>query len=99
MSDRSHGPIAITALRVGRTDVGAATVSVDDDGLTINVRIDGEDRALRLRFSTIDVVHVSGDDVDIVVRDGRHVLFTAPPGFRDELFGRSRALPELTRTL
>lgn len=99
MSERTNGPIAISALRVGRTDVGAAVASVDDDGLTINVRIDGDDRALRLRFSSIDVVHVSGDEIDIVVRDGRHVLFTAPAGLREELFTRSRALPELTRTL
>jgi hypothetical protein len=99
MSERTHGPMPITSLRVGRSDVGAATVAVDDDGLTINVRIEGEERALRLRFSSIDVVHVADDDVDIVVRDGRHVLFTAPADLRDELFDRSRALPELTRTL
>jgi hypothetical protein len=99
MSERAHGPVSITSLRVGRTDVGAATAAVDDEALTIVVRIDAEDRPLRLRFSTIDVVQVAGDDVDIVVRDGRHVLFTAPADLRDALFDRARSLPELTRTL
>jgi hypothetical protein len=99
MSERTHGPFPITSLRVGRTDVGAATVAVDDDGLTINVRIEGDDRALRLRFATIDVVNVTDETVDIVVRDGRHVLFAAPAEVREDLFARSRALPELTRTL
>jgi len=99
MVERTHGPIPITSLRVGRTDVGAATASIEDDALTIFVRIEGEEKALRLRFSGIDVVRVNGDDVDIVVRDGRHVLFTAPSALRDELFARVRALPELTRTL
>ena len=97
MSERAGSPVPITSLRVGRTVVGAATATVDDDGLTINVRIDAEERALRLRFNTIDLVQTSGDEVDIVVRDGRHVLFTAPDHLRDELFGRSRALPELMR--
>jgi hypothetical protein len=99
MAERAHAGIPITSLRVGRTDVGSAIASIEDDALTIFVRVDGDDRALRLRFSTIDVVHVTGADVDIVVRDGRHVLFAAPPEFRDELFTRTRAIPELTRTL
>jgi hypothetical protein len=99
MAECAHGPIPITSLRVGRTDVGTASASVDDDSLTIFVRIESEMKALRLRFTTIDSVTISGDDVDILVRDGRHVLFTAPATLRDDLFARARALPELTRTL
>ncbi|HEY4306441.1 MAG TPA: hypothetical protein VGM82_18345 [Gemmatimonadaceae bacterium] len=99
MSERAHEAIPITVLRVGRTDVGAATASIEDETLTIFVRIDDEDKALRLRFSTIDVVQVTGDEVDIVVRDGRHVTFAAPGELREQLMSRTRALPELTRTL
>jgi hypothetical protein len=99
MVERVHGPTPISSLRVGRTDVGDATAAIEDDSLTIFVRIESEEKALRLRFSSIDVVQVNGDDVDIVVRDGRHVLFRAPATLRNELFARARALPELTRTL
>jgi hypothetical protein len=99
MGEHAHAPIPITSLRVGRTDVGAATASVDDDALTIFVRIEEEEKALRLRFATIDAVRVDGENVDIVVRDGRHVLFAGPAELRQDLFARSRALPELTRTL
>lgn len=99
MGERTHGRIPISSLRVGRTDVGAATASVEDDSLTIVVRIDSDEKALRLRFSSIDAVRINGDDVDIVVRDGRHVLFSAPAELRDDLVARARALPELTRTL
>src|SRR3982751_3680059 len=99
MAERAHGPIPISSLRVGRTDLGVANASVDDDSLTIFVRIETEMKALRLRSTSIDSVSISGDDVDILVRDGRHVLFTAPAALRDDLFARSRALPELTRTL
>jgi hypothetical protein len=99
MSEHAPAPVSITALRVGRTDVGPAAASVDDDALTIVVRIDAEERSLRLRLASIDVVTVSGEEVDIMVRDGRHVLFRAPDALRDQLFERSRALPELTRTL
>jgi hypothetical protein len=99
MVERAHGPIPISSLRVGRTDVGAATAAIEDDSLTIFVRIESEEKALRLRFSNIDVVQIDGDEVDIVVRDGRHVLFSAPAALRNELDARVRALPELTRTL
>ena len=99
MGEHSHALIPISSLRVGRTDVGAATASVEDDSLMIFVRIESDEKALRLRFSSIDIVRISGDNLDIVVRDGRHVVFSASPEFRDDLFARSRALPELTRTL
>ena len=99
MGDRTHGPVPISSLRIGRTDVGAATAMLDDDGLTLSVRVEHEERLLRLRFATIDKVHVAGDEIDLVVRDGRHVMLAASPALRNELLGRCRSIPELTRTL
>jgi hypothetical protein len=99
MGERTHGPVPITSLRVGRTDVGAATAMVDDDLLTLLVRVESEERSLRLRFAAIDSMHVAGEEIDLVVRDGTHVTLTAPADLRHELLGRCRSVPELTRTL
>lgn len=99
MGDRTHGPAPISSLRIGRTDVGAATAVIDDDALTLGVRVEAEERSLRVRFAAIDSVHVAGDEIDIVVRDGTHVMLVAPTEMRNELLGRCRAIPELTRTL
>jgi hypothetical protein len=99
MGDRTHGPVPISSLRVGRTDVGAATAMIDDDALTLVVRAEREERSLRVRFATVDSVHVAGDEIDLVIRDGTHVMLAAPPALRNELLGRCRSIPELTRTL
>jgi hypothetical protein len=99
MTERAPGSIAVTSLRVGRTDVGAAAAVVNDDALVLAVCIESEERSLRLRFASIDSVHVSGDEIDLVVRDGTHVVIVAPTELRDAVLDRCRSLPELTRTL
>ena len=99
MTERTHGPVPITSLRVGRTDLGAATAVIDDEALILTVRVEGNERGLRLRFANVDSVHGSGEEIDLVVRDGTHVTITAPEDVRKEIVGRCRALPELTRTL
>src|SRR5262245_22048363 len=99
MPERVHGPVQVSALRVGRTDVGAATALMDDDALTLVVRVESEERSLR--FATIDSVRRAGDDLELIVRDGTRVSLSAPPesSLADDLLGRCRSIPELTRTL
>jgi hypothetical protein len=101
MNERVHGPIRVPALRIGRTDVGAATALVEDDALTLSVHVDGAERTLYIRFTSIDSIHAAGDDLELVVRDGTRVAIAAAAGssFSEELLGRCRTLPELTRTL
>lgn len=99
MRERTQGPTPVTSLRVGRTDVGAATATIDDDVLTLIVRVEAEERPLRLRFTSIDSVHVTADEIDLVVRDGTHVVIGGSPELRNELLGRCRSLPEMMRTL
>jgi hypothetical protein len=99
MGDRTHGPVEITSLRVGRTDLGVASAVIDDEALILTVRVEGNERGLRLRFANVDTVHAVGNEVDLVVRDGTHVTITAPEDVRREIAGRCRSVPELTRTL
>jgi hypothetical protein len=101
MNERVHGPVEVPALRIGRTDVGAATALVEDDALTLSVRVEGAERTLRIRFTAIDSIHSTSEELELVVRDGTRVTIAAPAGssFSDELLGRCRTLPELTRTL
>lgn len=100
MVDRARGPIQIAALRIGRTDVGAATALLDDDSLTLVMTIEPDEHPLRVKLSSIDSLHGNGDEIDIVLRDGTHVeLRSNETGLRDDLLDRCRSLPELTRTL
>jgi hypothetical protein len=99
MSDRAHGPVQITSLRVGRTDLGGASAVIDDESLILTVRVEGNERGLRLRFANVDTVHAGGEEIDLVIRDGTHVTITAAEDVRAEIAGRCRSVPELTRTL
>lgn len=99
MSERALGPVSISALRVGRTDVGVATAMLDDDALTLVVPVEGEERPLRLRLTTIDSLRAAGDELALVLRDGTRVSLVATATFRDAVLDRCRSLPELTRTL
>src|SRR5437879_1789087 len=100
MVDRARGPIQVGALRIGRTDVGAATALLDDDTLTLVMSVEPEERPLRVRLSQIDSLHGTGDEIDLVLRDGTHVCIVSPEsGLRDDLLDRCRLIPELTRTL
>lgn len=100
MVDRARGPIQVGALRIGRTEVGAATALLDDDALTLVRAMESEERPIRLRLSSIDSLHGSGDEIDLVLRDGTHVTIVSPEsGLRDDLLDRCRSIPELTRNL
>jgi hypothetical protein len=100
MADRARAPIAVTATRIGRTDLGDGSVLIDDDALIIALNATA-DRRLRMVLTTVDTVSVSGDDVSITVRDGTHVVVTtaAAAQMAEALMLRCRTLPELTRAL
>jgi len=100
-SEHSHTPIAIAALRVGRAEAGAATAVFEDDLVTFIVRVEHEDRPMRLRFVAIESVEHARDQVVLALRDGREVTLISSEGetLREEILRRCRTLPELTRTL
>ncbi len=99
MGERSLGPIAVTGLRVGRTDVGAASAVLDDDQLVLTVRAGSDEKRLRLKLPSIDLARRVGDELDLVLRDATHVSLAAPRELADAILERCRSLPELTRTL
>lgn len=99
MTESALGPVSVTALRVGRTDVGAASAVLDDDALTLTVRVEAEERPLRLRLTSIDSAHRAGDELELILRDGTRVSLVAEGAFREAILDRCRSLPELTRTL
>lgn len=98
-------PIPVDATRVGRTDLGAGSVLLDDDMLTVLIphsscdRYDG--RPLRLRFVALDVVALDGAELTLVLRDGTRLTLVSPAAaeLRRELLDRCQVLPELMRTL
>lgn len=97
----SHGGIAVSAARVGRAELGAATVVVDDDVLMIVSHSDGGERSLRVPLSAIDTLVLEGDALTIAVRDGRRLELASAnaAALHAEIASRCFALPELTRTL
>ena len=104
MIDRSRTPIAVTAIRIGRTHLGDGTLVIDDDAVTIVVRSTVDERPVRVPLASVDgVVLGEGDDheLSLSLRDSTRVtLVLASAGdVRDELLLRCRALPELTRAL
>jgi hypothetical protein len=103
MSERARGSIEITALRIEKTDVGAATAVIDAELLTLVVRSRAgqEERPLRLKLAAIDSAQLSGDRLALALRNGTHVSIASPEAaaLRDDIFARCRALPEMTRTL
>jgi hypothetical protein len=101
MIDHARGPVPLTATRVGRRDLGAATAAIDDEALTIVPQTAGEAAQLRVRLVNIDGVSSSAGQLRIALRDGTRLtlLCDAHLELHDDLLVRCRALPELTRTL
>jgi len=101
MIDRLRGTVALTAIRLGRQDLGAATAAVDDEALTIVAQTTGDDAPLRVRLTSIDDLSAAGGQLTIALRDGTRLTLVceAHADLRDDLLVRCRALPELTRTL
>ena len=101
MIARSAASIPLNAVRIGRTDVGAAVATIDDEAMIIVISGDGHDRPLRIRFDVIESIHRAGDDVELTLRDATRVILACAnaAALQDQLIGSCRTVPELTRTL
>src|ERR1051326_7482836 len=102
-STPTRPPIEGEGMRIGRTDLGCATVVIDDEALTIVLVSPSEGRPIRVPFALLDVVVPSdaSDELTMIMRDGTRVTLTtaAAPRLLDDILWRCGALPELTRTL
>jgi hypothetical protein len=101
MSDRSRTPIMVAVARIGRTDLGEATIVIDDDALSISVREAPAERPLRIDLATIDAVSISGDELTLPLRSGTRLTFVCDTAdeTRAAILGVCRSLPELTSAL
>jgi hypothetical protein len=101
MIDRPRNALPVSAIRLDRAEIGASTAAVDDDALTLIEERAGDARSLRFHLTSIDTIRSAGDALELTLADGVRVVIVSP--LRDELaarlLGRTRALPELTRTL
>jgi len=101
MTTRVLGPVSATGVRVGRTNLGAGTVRLDDDTITVTVRSATEDHPIRLSVDSVDSVGVAGNELVLALRDGTRVSIDSPNAgqFAMDVLSRCRAIPELTRAL
>jgi len=101
MTTRVLGPVPATGVRVGRTNLGAGTVRLDDDTITVAVRSTADEQAVRIGVDSVESVDVTGNDLNLVLRDGTRVVIESPSAaqFAKDVLTRCRAIPELTRAL
>ena len=101
MTDRPRAPIALAAVRIDRTDLGAATIMIHDEGVTLTLQSTRSDRPIRIPHSAVNLIGSSEEVVALTLRDGTRILFACDraPRVREELLLRARSLPEVTRAL
>jgi hypothetical protein len=101
MTDRSLTPLTVTAVRVGRKNLGAGRVVLDEDSINVLFRSATEDRPVRVGLESVDSVAVAGDELVLGLDDGSRITFASISAsyFASAVLTRCRALPELTRTL
>jgi hypothetical protein len=101
MTDRSLTPVAVTAVRVGRKNLGGGRVVLDEDSINVLVRSATEEPPVRVGFESVDSVAVDGEELVLALRDGSRIVFASSGAayFASAVLTRCRALPELTRTL
>src|SRR4051812_13063616 len=102
MTDRLLGPRFIVATRVGRTNLGDATVLLDETVISVKVHEADADQPMRVPLATIDLVLFREREVELTLRDGSIITFittTASADLHGEILGRCQALPELTHAL
>src|SRR5262249_4817163 len=101
MTDRTLTPVAVTAVRVGRKNLGGGRVVLDEDSINVLVRSATEEHPVRIGFESVDSAAVNGEEVVLALRDGSRLTFvsTGAAYFASAVLTRCRALPELTRTL
>ena len=99
MIDRSP-PYAVTATRIGRTDLGPGTAVVDDDAIFV-VHSGAEQRPVRVPLSRIDSIVVENGALLLSLHDGPELalVMDAATQLSDELGVRCRAIPEMTHAL
>jgi hypothetical protein len=99
--DRAIGTRFVVGARVGRTDLGETTVTVDEDSLHIVGGGTGAERSVRVLLASVDAVEMSEGEVVVLLRDGRSVRFYAPGALelREDILARCCVLPELTHAL
>ena len=102
MTDRPRTPLSVTAIRIGRTDLGEGSLIIDDNAVTIVVRSTTDERPVRVALTSVNGVALDETgEVRLSLRDNSHLTLVTPSAaaVRDELLLRCRALPELTRAL
>ena len=101
MIDRAVGTRFVVVARVGRTELGETTVTVDEDYLHLVGGDGSTERSARATLASIDAVTQEGKDVIVRLRDGTIVVFSSAGALelRAELLTRCRVLPELTHAL
>jgi len=100
MRERSHAATRVSSARVGRTDLGEATVIIDDDVLVILVgNID--EHGTRVRLASIQSIRIEGDALIVALADGSSLALRCddPAELHAQLLASCRAIPELTRAL
>ena len=101
MTDRSRAPVALTALRIGPTDLGVGTLAIHDEGIMLSVKAAPNDRPIRIAYSMVNAIDVADQTVGLTLRDDTRVLMACGVArrLREELLLRARSIPEVTRTL
>jgi hypothetical protein len=100
MRDASRGPFEFRSGRLGRTPLGAGTVVVDDDAITL-VAPATDERSIRLRLGVVQSITVAPGTVTFELRDGTLLALDGPRAaeLRAAVLEGCRAIPELTRAL
>jgi hypothetical protein len=101
MPDRSHSPVTVAAARIGRTALGAATVVIEDDALSISVHEVPGERPLRIDLSMIEAISIAGNEITLPLRSGTRLSFECESAddMRTAILDVCRSVPELTGAL
>jgi hypothetical protein len=95
----SERVFSLSALRIDRTDVGDAVLTIGDDALVFAIHGSREEPPLRIAHDTIDALRNTMSEIALTLRDGTTIFIDTQPNLADELLGRCQSVPELTRTL
>ena len=100
MREHARGPFEFRAGRFGRTPLGAGTLVIDEEALTV-VAPSTEERSIRLRLALVQSVSLAPGTVTLELRDGTLLALDGERGaeLRSAVLEGCRALPELTRAL
>lgn len=100
MRENARGPFEFRAGRFGRSPLGAGSVVIDEEALTV-VAPSTEERSVRLRLGLVQSVSLAPGTVTLELRDGTLLALDGErgPELRAAVLEGCRALPELTRAL